>query len=61
MEHGKSQSSIDGSGQGPGPTPRREARSPMASTLGSHSEGTLFSRETLKLADLGFYTDMFLM
>lgn len=61
MEHGKSLSSIDGSRQGPGPNRRRDARSPVASTLGSHNEGTLFGWGSLKLADLGFYRDVFLM
>ena len=32
----------------------------MASTLGSHNEGSLFSRGSLKLADLGFYRDVFI-
>lgn len=48
-------------GRVPGPSPRRDARSPVASTLGSHNEGTLFSRGSPKLADLGFYRDVFIM
>lgn len=55
MEHGKSQLSTDDSRQGPGPT-QEETLDPLLyqSTLGSHSEGTLFGRGTLKLSDLGF-------
>ena len=44
-----------------GPNRRKDAGSPVASTLGSHNEGTLFGWGSLKLADRGFYRDVFIM
>jgi hypothetical protein len=41
MEHGKSRWSIDDSGEGPGPSPWRDAIFPVASTLSRHNEGDL--------------------